>query len=258
MTEGLVQPLKANRLSLSTQAQHYLRNLIENGSYRPGEQLPSQAELALQLGISRPTLREALLNLEQEGIIVRRHGVGTFVAPGYGQRLESGLERLESILESAARQGQELRFVALDLQEMTADEEMAGRLQVPPGTPLTSVARAIVAENIPVAFMLDVLPASVLSAADVDASFNGSVLDLLRHRQESGTPQRPGRHVSQAVAEIVALNADGFLADVLAVAPGAAIVLIEEMLFDDQGAPMGFSRNYFIPEFFRFHVVRRW
>ena len=257
MTEALVQPLKAHRLSLATQAQQYLRSLIEGGTYRPGEQLPSQAELALQLGISRPTLREALLNLEQEGVIVRRHGVGTFVAPGYERRLESGLERLESILESAARQGQVLHYDALDLQEVPADEEMAGRLQVAPGTPLTSVARAIIAENRPVAFMLDVLPTSVLAPTEVDASFNGSVLDLLRHRQKSGTV-RPGQQVSQAMAEIVALNADGFLVDELAVAPGAAIVLIEELLFDDEGNPIGFSRNYFIPEFFRFHVVRRW
>jgi GntR family transcriptional regulator len=250
MTDGLVQPLKANRLSLSTQAQQYLRSLIENGTYRPGEQLPSQAELAVQLGISRPTLREALLNLEQEGIIVRRHGVGTFVAPGYGERLESGLERLESILESAARQGQALHFDALDVQQVPADEGLAERLQVPPGTPLTSVGRAILAENIPVAFMQDILAAAVLAPTDIGTSFNGSVLDLLR--------QLPGRHVAQAVAEIVALNADAFLASTLEVAPGAAIVLIEEMLFDDQGIPMGFSRNYFIPEFFRFHVVRRW
>jgi GntR family transcriptional regulator len=257
MTEALVQPLKAHRLSLATQAQQYLRSLIEGGTYRPGEQLPSQAELALQLGISRPTLREALLNLEQEGVIVRRHGVGTFVAPGWERRLESGLERLESVLELASRQGQVLQYDALDLREVPADEEIAERLQVPPGTALTSVARAIIAENRPVAFMLDVLPASVLSPTDVDASFNGSVLDLLRQRQESGTVP-PGQQVSQALAEIVALNADGFLVDQLAVSPGAAIVLIEEVLFDDQGNPIGFSRNYFVPEFFRFHVVRRW
>ena len=77
--------------SLDTEA---LRALV-----LPGEQLPAEVYLATQLGISRPTLREALLSLEREGFVVRKHGVGTFVTPGYGRRLESGLECLESVLE---------------------------------------------------------------------------------------------------------------------------------------------------------------
>ena len=87
MTTGAVQPIRPSRIPLSTQTQQYLLGLIEHGTYEPGEQLPSEKELSVKLGISRSTLREALLNLEQEGIVIRRHGVGTFVAPGYEQRL---------------------------------------------------------------------------------------------------------------------------------------------------------------------------
>jgi DNA-binding GntR family transcriptional regulator len=49
--------------------------------YFPGDRLPPQDELATQLGISRPTVHEVLLNLEQESIVMRRPGVGTLVAP---------------------------------------------------------------------------------------------------------------------------------------------------------------------------------
>jgi GntR family transcriptional regulator len=97
--------------------------------------------------------------------------------------------------------------------------------------------------------MQDLVLPSALSPADVDGTFNGSVLDLLRRKQE--------QLVVQATADIVACNADTFLAKKLGVEPAKAILLIEETLFDKEGTAVGFSRNYFIPDFFRFHVVRR-
>jgi len=244
-----MQRIKADKRSLSIQTREHLLRLIKDGIYEPGEQLPSEADLAAQLGISRPTLREALLNLEQEDIIVRKHGVGTFVAPGYGHRLESGLERLESVLVLAARQGMQAGFDDLQVREEPADPELAGKLQATPGTLLTSVRRVIVVDGVPVAYMLDVAPTSILSAADVDETFRGSVLDLLRQKQDLQT--------FQAVADIVALNAGAFLAEKLKIEMGQAVLLLEETLFDKEGTTIEFSRNYFVPDFFRFHVVRR-
>ena len=249
MTDNGVLPLKANRLSLSAQAQRYLIGLVEEGAYRPGERLPSENELAAQLGISRPTLREALLNLEQEGIVIRRHGVGTFIAPGYEHRLESGLERLESILESAARHGLSIQCHDLHVREEPASQKLADKLQTKPSTPLLRVDRVLVTDGIPVSYMVDYTLSTTLSPADIDGAFNGSVLDLLR--------QKPDLQVVQAQADIVALNADALLAKKLKVKSGQAVLLLEELLFDQDGKAIEFSRNFFVPEFFRFHVLRR-
>jgi GntR family transcriptional regulator len=249
MTEDELQALKPHRLSLPDQAQRYLRSLIDAGTYQPGDQLPSQKELAADLGISRATLREALLSLEQEGVIVLKHGVGTFVTPGYGHRLESGLERLESILELTARQGLDVCCADLQVVEERAGEELADTLQIEPGTPITAVRRVIRVDDTPVAYMSDVAPPSVLSPSDIDGSFNGSVLELLR--------QRPDLHIARAVANIVAVNADGELADRLQVQAKQALLLMEETLFSEEGLALEFSQNYFVPEFFQFHVVRR-
>ena len=249
MTDDVVQRLKPNRVSLATQAQEYLLGLVEGGVYQPGEQLPSETDLAGQLGISRPTLREALQNLEQEGIVVRRHGVGTFVTNGLRARLEGGLEQLESILELGGRQGMDLRYDDLQLGEELADPELCEKLRVPAGTRLTNVQRVIVADGKPVAYMVDLVLASILPVEAFDAGFTGSVLDLLRQDQ--------GIQVSQAVAEIIALSADAQLAAKLAIDRGQAVLLLEEVVFDTEGGALDCSRNYFVPEFFRFHVVRR-
>jgi GntR family transcriptional regulator len=249
MTNNGVRPIKASRLSLSAQTQQYLLGLVENGAYQPGEQLPGEKELAAQLGISRATLREALLNLEQDGVVVRRHGVGTFVAPGFGHRLEGGLERLESVLELAARQKLQVQVGDLEVRQAQADADLAARLRVQPGTPLTDVRRVVMMDGKPVAYMADVVLSSILSPADVDGTFSGSVLDLLRQKAE--------RKAVQAMADIVAVDADRFLVQKLRVRPGQALLLLEETVFDDAGRPLEFSRNYFVPHFFQFRVVRR-
>jgi GntR family transcriptional regulator len=248
MSHEGVQPLRTNRVSLSAQAQEYLLNLIESGVYQPGEQLPSEADLAAQLGISRPTLREALRNLEQDGLILRKHGVGTFVAPGYEHRLESGLERLESILELATRQGLNVKCAALQVQAEPAGPDLAAKLGVDASTWLTSIRRAIVVGGVPVAYMIDLVLPSVLSPADIDDCFNGSVLDLLR--------QKPHLQIGHGVADIVAVDADRFLTENLEVEPGQAVLLMEEIIYDVEGNPIEFSRNYFVPEYFQFRVVR--
>lgn len=249
MTSDAVHPIKPSRLPLTTQTQQYLLGLVEDGAYQPGEQLPSEKKLSAQLGISRSTLREALLNLEQEGVIIRQHGVGTFVAPGYQHRLEGGLERLESIIELAARQEQQARVRDLEIKTVRASADLAERLQVLAGEELTSIRRVIVFDGRPVAYMADYVAPSILAPAEIDESFGGSVLDLLREKH--------GPLVAQALANIVAINADRFLAQKLKVKSGQALLLLEETLYRGEGAPVEFSRNYFVPQFFQFHVVRR-
>jgi len=244
-----MQQIKTDRAPLYLQVQQHLLNLISDGVYKPGQQLPSEVDLAAQMGISRPTLREALLHLEQEGFVVRKHGVGTFIANGYELRLDSGLERLESILALAARQGMWVHFKDLQVMEEEADAKLTERLHIPPGTLVTTVRRVITVDDTPVAYMLDIAPISILSPADVDETFEGSVLDLLKRKQDL--------QIAQAVADIVALNADPFLAKKLMIKPEQAILLLEETLFNEDGTPVEFSRNYFVPDFFRFHVVRR-
>ena len=249
MTYGTVQPIRPNRVPLSTQTQQYLLDLIEHGTYEPGEQLPSEKELSVQLGISRSTLREALLNLEQEGVVIRRHGVGTFVAPGYEQRLESGLERLESVLELAERQGLQVQIEGLEVQQIAASANLCEKLQVPPGTEITSVRRAILVDETPVAYMVDFVLSSILPPAEVDETFNGSVLDLLRGKQLA--------EIVQVVAHIVAVTADRTMSERLKVRRGQPLLLMEETVFTDAGEVVECSRNYFVPDHFQFHVVRR-
>ncbi len=239
--------LKPDRRSLPAQTYEQLRALIQQGRWEPGSQLPPENALATQLGISRATLREALRLLEEEGLIVRRHGVGTFVTPH--PRLESGLERLESVLSLATRLGMQAHYQNLSVQTVEADRTIAEQLQVEKGTPLTLVSRTILVDGRPVAYLEDFVPTRWLSADDFGDAFTGSVLDALR--------QHPSLRVQEARADIIAICASRPLAHCLQVRPGDALLLLEETLFDASGVPLDFSRNYFVPDRFRFYVVRK-
>ena len=83
-----------------------LGELIQNEVYKPGEKLPSEEELAGLLGVSRPTLRVAIGYLESQGLLIRRHGVGTFISNSQAENITGeGLEVVESVCDLAERLG---------------------------------------------------------------------------------------------------------------------------------------------------------
>lgn len=248
MSDLELTDLKPDKNLLPSQVERHLLELIKRGVLAPGGRIPSETVLAEQLGVSRPTLREALHSLARLGMIVRKQGVGTFVAANPRNRLDSGLERLESLLAIAARQGMAVTCANMRVEEKAADELVAERLQISMGSEVTEVRRVLVVNTEPVAYMYDVAPASILTAEIAKERLEGSVLDLLIREDHL--------KISRALAEIVAVNADPELARQLLVAPSQAVLLLEETLFDEQGNVLEYSRNWFVPDAFRFHVVR--
>jgi GntR family transcriptional regulator len=142
----------------------------------------------------------------------------------------------------------QLTYDDLQVDSIPADGDLCDSLQVAPGIPVTRVRRVIVAEGRPVAYMVDLVPASIISPDEIDHQFTGSVLDLLSQQQSL--------NIGQAVADIVALDANARLAKRLAVESGRAVLLLQEIVFDTEGRALDCSHNYFVPEFFRFHLVR--
>ena len=182
-------PLRADQRPLYAQASEALRDLVQRNGYAAGDRLPSEIELSQRLGISRPTLREALRHLEEDGLIVRRHGVGTFVAPSEPV-IEAGLEVLESIDRIAERHGLSTGMSEARVEERAAEPSEIEGLGVQSDTPITVVTRVIMADGERVAYLTDIVPQTYLRQADLDSDFHGSVLDLLLARGWPGSHTR--------------------------------------------------------------------
>lgn len=98
-----MQRLNAGPVPLYQQLKSVLKDDIERGVYKSGDRLPSEPDLIREYGISRITVRQALDDLEVEGLIVRRHGKGTYVAE---RQIEQELVRLTDFVEDMQRAGQ--------------------------------------------------------------------------------------------------------------------------------------------------------
>ena len=214
----------------------------------PGERLPAEPELAKTLGVSRATLREAMRAFEGQGLIRRRQGVGTFVVP-QAKVFDSGLEVLESLKTMAVKMGLDVVMGDMHMEETLANAEQAEKLQLEPGARLIKISRVIHAEGRPVAYLIDILPEEVLTLQEVRAGFTGSVLDLLL--------SRGGQELAKSVAEIQAVAAVVEVARALEIQRGDVLLMLNSKLYTLTERVIDISTSYFLPGYFRFHVVRR-
>ena len=225
-----------------------LAGLNAKGLAGPDGLLPSEAELGRRYNVSRATIREALSRLEQRGVVVRRHGVGTFVISP-ASVIEAGLEQLESIDTLARRMGLETHMGEAVIEERAATAHEAQRLQVPPDSPVLSVSRVIMMSEQPVAYLVDVVAPSLLTRQELGEAFSGSVLDVLLQRGEPA--------LSHSRTDITAEAANPATARKLGLRRGAMLLKLEAQLFVRDGRIADYSLSYFVPGHFRFHVVRR-
>lgn len=226
--------------------QSQLAELI--ASTPPGNRLPAEPELAKKLGVSRATLREGMRTFEGQGLIRRRQGVGTFVVP-QSKVIEAGLEVLESIERRASRIGLKVSMGALEVKEFLAQMEDAEKLQVEEGTRLISISRVIYTDNRPVAYLTDILPPGALTEQDLKNGFTGSVLDFLLYKNKI--------QLEKSFTDIQAVAATSAIAKKLEIQRGDVLLMFAARLYSEDGKIIDFSNSYFLPGYFRFHVVRR-
>lgn len=238
------QTKSIGHVSVAHRLHDELGKMIANTN--PGGKLLSEPELAQQLGVSRATLREAMRTFETQGMIRRRQGSGTYVTHT-SHVIESGLEMLESIDTQARRIGLPVEMGDLKVETRQVDEieekVLSGQGEV------TSISRVILAENRPVAYLIDVVPAEILPAEDITGDFGGSVLDILL--------ARPDIAPTISRTEINAVTATPEVARLIGIQRGDVLLRFVADLYADSGQAIDHSVSYFLPGYFRFHVVRR-
>lgn len=217
-------------------------------STTPGNRLPSEPDLARELGVSRATLREAMRIFETQGLIRRRQGAGTYVlSPSH--IIDSGLEILESIETLADRTGLQVAVGELKLENRSPTPVEANALCLAAESKVVQVGRVIFAGGRPVAYLIDTVPEILLDPAELDEKFSGSVLDLFLKR---GSPA-----LSSSRCDINAVNASPEVARALGIQRGDVLLLFEALLYDISGNVVDYSFSFFLPGVFRFHVVRK-
>jgi GntR family transcriptional regulator len=230
------------------QIHEQLRVLIETGKLRTGEQLPTEAELREQLGVSRMTVRQALAELVKDGLIYRRRAKGSFVARSR-REVPFAADGLRSFTEEAEAYGQRLETRVLTQDVVPAAGRAAQQLHVPPGTRVVVLRRLRVVDGEPIAtevshFPYDRFP--LLASADLT---NRSVYHLLEDHYGS-LPQEAVDSFAAGpptVAEAKALGLDA----------AAPVWHFQRTAYDGNGCAVEYTEATFRLDRFRYTTHRR-
>lgn len=223
---------------------HQLASAIEaaiaDGRLVPGAALENEISLAARLGISRPTARQALKSLVDRGLLVRRRGVGTQVAPAQIHR-PVGLTSLYDDLEGAGRRpGTEL----LDWRKVEVPAEVAEELEVEPGTEVVMVKRLRTADGEPLAVLTNYLPEHLAPSAE-DLQRTG-LYECMRAR---------GCHPAVARQKIGARVSTAAEARVLGEPPRSALLTATRVAFDDAGRAVEVGHHIYRASMYVFETM---
>ncbi|SMC22624.1 GntR family transcriptional regulator [Andreprevotia lacus DSM 23236] len=220
-----------------------LRQRIHSGAYRPHEQLPSESALMTQYSVSRITVRQALGELEKEGVLFKVPGKGAYVSkPKPFQQLA----RLQGFAEAMREHGHEIYNRLLGVHTTAADATVAARLQLAPGTPVTELRRVRLLNREPVSLDITWVPSHIGERLAREDLATRDVFVILENDY--------GIALGHADLAIDAQLADTDLASHLALPTGAPLLRIERLTHDRNGTPLDFEYLYCRSDNFQFRL----
>lgn len=179
--KGLAKPDRRRGMPLWHQAEQALRAMIESGEWPTGSQIPNEDKLSAMLGISRITVRHALRNLEEAGLLRREHGRGTFVRSA---TLVAGARGLTSFTQEMATLGLVVGTKVLEAELIPAPAEIADALDLPLGETLVKLRRLRLGNNLPIGIQTAHLPAGRVPGLIEEAAGITSLYETLRSRYD--------------------------------------------------------------------------
>ncbi len=222
------------------QLSEHLAQAITGGALPPGTQFANEIDLAHDLGVSRPTMRQAMDQLVSQGLIVRRRGVGTRVVQ---PRVRRPLE-LTSLYDDLQRSGERPTTEVIHCEVVAADGEPAERLRVVAGTPVLHLVRLRSARDTPIALMTNFVPAERAPFA-AEALLTHGLYELMR---SSGTT------LHSATQTVGARTASASEALMLQESRGAALLTMQRETLDDTGAVVEFATHLYVASRYSFEI----
>jgi GntR family transcriptional regulator len=218
---------------------------ITSAQMQPGTKLPTEGELATRFNVSRATVREAVTSLVEAGYVTRRRGSGSYVAERrrMPHGLDSTLSYLAMIESAGAHAGMRVLDAVLDHYS-----KLDSPLQLNQGDTVLAVERVRTADDKPVIYSRDRIPARLLKG-DLDLqNLHPSLFELLRSS---------GHAADHATATLRAVASTSRTAKVLGIRRGKPLLYIEEIDYDRDGTPVMLSREWHVSEAFDVRINRQ-
>jgi GntR family transcriptional regulator len=237
-----------SQVPLGERIRHDLEQRIRTSVFKPGEKLPPEPELASMLRVSRNSLREAVIALQNSGLLIRRRGIGTFVTDQH-LLLNVGIEQLTGIAEFISEQGYKSKSTLKRFEFGIRDQKALRRLDLDPQHELLLIETVKYANSNPVAVCMDYVPVDVMGRRPKPEDFIDSIFqELERHF---------GVDIRFADCEIFAVAAGPTQSEYLGLHPGTPLLLLDQVHFDSSGKKVLYSKSYFPSKKLIFRIIRR-
>ena len=214
---------------------------VDSGELPGGSRLPSERELAKQLGVNRMTLRQALTMLEVRGLLVRRQGDGTYVT---GPKIERPANDFFPFSQGMARKGYQPGAHIVMFEYRPSDMALAKQLEIPVGTPVYHGHRLRLINDEPVMLELFTLPAHRFPDFEQWDIANRSIYALMESEY--------GVKISRARQTFEPVIATPYEAELLGVLVGAPLMLERRLTYDQNGLIVEYTKDLYRGDRFRF------
>jgi DNA-binding GntR family transcriptional regulator len=234
------------RRSLRHQLAESLRARVRAGEYTAGTQLPSEPELARSLRVSRSSLRAAITLLEEDGLLRRRHGSGTYVTDK--PLLRNDLSRNFGVTTMIAATGLEPGTLSEQAESEPAPADVAAVFGIDAGAPLSVLRRVRTADGRPVVETTDWCRPEVMDPVALSNLVDGSIYNALDAR---------GVSIHHGVASMSPAVATAKIAERLRVARGTLLLTLLQVDSTAEGMVVLVSREHYVADAFEISVYRR-
>src|ERR1700712_652997 len=238
---GLIDLDRSSPVPLYYQVAQQLEKAISNGELGPGAKLPNEISLAEGLGLSRPTMRRAIQELVDKGLLVRKRGVGTQVVHGQVTRPVE----LTSLFDDLARGHQAPRTTLLVNELIPATEKVGGFLDVAVGATVLRLRRLRFANGEPLAILENYLPIELADIGQADPEARG-LYQLMRAK---------GVHIRVAKQRIGARAGTAEECQLLAERKGSPLLTMDRATHDDSGRPVEWGHHVYRASQYSFEVT---
>jgi DNA-binding GntR family transcriptional regulator len=232
---------RSSPVPLYFQVAEQIERAIQEGRLVAGDRIANEVTWADQLGVSRPTLRQAIQLLVDKGMLVRKRGVGTQVVRAPVRRTVE----LTSLYDDLKRSGHTTTTDVLALSLVPAEEIPATHLAIAAGEPLWRLERVRHVDGKPLALMCNYVPDAVADLGEVDFSGTG-LYEQFRGR---------GIHLRVAHQTICARLADEREAALLDRDVGDALLTMERTSYDDGGRAVEYGHHLYRPDLYAYETM---
>ncbi|GAB4479818.1 MAG: GntR family transcriptional regulator [Anaerolineales bacterium] len=233
--------------SITQQIREQIWERVRRGEFDANGRLPGEDQLALEFNVSRATIHSALDQLVNQGLLIRRHGDGTYV----NRHLIDITTQLNTVWEFTQlikASGKEPSIQLIQRDHIQPTPTQAEALEISPDTSLIRFSRLFYADEKPVIYSINMIPETIVSTPIPDEAARLSILTILE--------QYCGQSFGYAIADISAVMLDDHLTEILQSPAAIPLLCLNEIFYSSVGLPLMMAENYYNDKIIRLNIVR--